>query len=346
MPKPPRPVALVGRGQDDRAKAQTAAPRQAEGPRTLQGAMNVPIEQIAPDPDQPRRAIDDEGLRDLAASMTEYGVLQPLLVREDGYLNDERARYMIIAGGRRYAAALLAGLTRLPVVVRDTEGATLRLTQLIENVQRQDLAPLDEARAFKELMDAEGLDAVALGKRLHVTGQHVRDRLLLLTDEVVAGAVQRQQVAPTVAREVLRLPKESRAQLRDRITAGEHVDHADVKAAKKRDTASGVVNPRAKGGGRAQRSASASTDTASLPGAPTAEQTLFVPALAPDAQTPPHVPAASAEAALIAVVAAREAGVFEDALQYGVARQWNCAELLAAVQQRRAESERVARVRD
>jgi len=83
--------------------------------------------------------------------------------------------------------------------VRETEGATLRVQQLVENLQRQDLAPLDEARAFKELMDAEGLSAEALGARIHISGQQIRERLRLLGDQVRADAVERGQIAPSVA---------------------------------------------------------------------------------------------------------------------------------------------------
>jgi len=267
---------VSGRRQADRPPLKASAPVDAE--RALPGALSVPIEQIVPDPDQPRRAMDSGRLAELAASLKEHGVLQPLLVREDGYLEDGRTRYMIIAGGRRHAAAQQAGLTRLPLVVRDSEGATRRLTQLAENIQRQELAPLDEALAFQELMDAEGLTAEELGKRLHITGQHVRDRILLLTDEVVALAVQRQQISPTVARDVLRLPNESRAHLRARIDAGEAVAKSDVTRARAHDAAGGVINPRAKGGGRASRKAAAPTpapaNTMRLPAEPPAPRTM------------------------------------------------------------------------
>lgn len=286
---------VSGRRQADRPPLKAAAPVDAE--RALPGAMSVPIEQIVPDPDQPRRAMDSGHLAELAASLTEHGVLQPLLVREDGYLEDGRTRYMIIAGGRRHAAAQRAGLTRLPLVVRDSEGATRRLTQLAENIQRQELAPLDEARAFQELMDAEGLTAEELGKRLHITGQHVRDRILLLTDEVVAVAVQRQQISPTVARDMLRLPDESRAQLRARIDAGEALAKVDITQARAHNAAEGVTNPRAKGGGRASHKATppvpATITTTGPPvkppalaSAPAADQTAFDPMTPLTDQTP------------------------------------------------------------
>jgi ParB/RepB/Spo0J family partition protein len=337
MPKAPPPSVSFRKPQAGRPFSE-AASTQAQGPRALQGAMSIPIEQIVPDPDQPRRAMDDVGLRDLAASLTEYGVLQPLLVREDGYLDDERARYRIIAGGRRYAAALVAGLARLPVVVRETEGAALRVTQLIENVQREDLTPLEEARAFKELMDTEGIDTVALGKRLHVTGQHVRDRLLLLTDEVVASAVQRQQITPTAARNLLRLPDESRTELRARIDAGETLDVADIKKVRARDAAGGVVNPRATGGGRGTRQVSRltppmpPTQTPPAPRESSGQQTRF--ARATD-HAPTTTPLPAAPTALDAVVRTLDADAVDALLTYGEERAWSCAELARAVRESR-----------
>src|ERR1019366_25097 len=98
-----------------------AAPiRQMNAELHLPGAMTVAIDQLVPDPHQPRKQLDPEGLAELAASIGEHGVLQPLVVREDGFLTDERARYRIIAGERRYRAAQQAGLTRLPVIVRES----------------------------------------------------------------------------------------------------------------------------------------------------------------------------------------------------------------------------------
>ncbi len=112
-----RSLPSLDRAQPGRPAPQAGtALRDAE--RTLPSALQVPIEQLVPDPDQPRRAMDRNRLTELAGSLTEYGVLQPLLVRADGFLDDGRTRYMIIAGGRRYAAAQQAGLTHLPVVVR------------------------------------------------------------------------------------------------------------------------------------------------------------------------------------------------------------------------------------
>ncbi len=240
MPKAP-PPARVGRRQADPPPTPDAPAQAKTGPRAIPLALLVPIDQIEPDPAQPRRDHGAESLAALADSLTAYGVLQPLLVREGDEGEDGRARYRIIAGGRRYAAALLAGLTRLPVVVRDTEGTTLRMTQLVENIQRQALAPLEEARAFQELMDAEGLNAEGLATLLHISGQQIRERLRLLSDQVLADAVERKQIAPSVARAVQRLPVVAQEPLRARIKAGETLPLAEVHEVKERTAAAGVT---------------------------------------------------------------------------------------------------------
>ncbi len=254
--KPLHLPTVSGRRQDERPAPKVAPP---DAERTLPGALSTPIEQLVPDPDQPRRTMDPERLAELAASLTEHGVLQPLLVRDDGYLDDGRTRYAIVAGGRRYAAAQIAGLERLPVIVRDTEGAALRLAQLVENLQRQDLDPLDEARAYKELMDAEGLSSPQLAERLHISVQTVRDRLLVLTDQPIADAVQRGQIGTSAARDILRAAPEPQAELRARVTAGEAVTKTAVKEARERAQEAGTVNPRKTGGGR-KKAAPPATD--------------------------------------------------------------------------------------
>lgn len=253
--KPPPPVTI---GMDRAQKMSAAAPMATDGIR-LAGARAVPIEQIVPDPHQPRRDWDDAEsvtrLAELAASITEFGVLQPLLVREDSALDDGRARYIIIAGGRRRAAAESAGLTTLPVVIRDEDAARVRLLQLVENIQRRALAPLDEARAYEEIIDAEGISAEALGQRLHISGQHVRERLRLLEDQAFADAVQRREISATVARDIMRLPDDEIARFRVRVLAGERLQSNDIAAARARLDAAGVTNPRRKGGGRPAREA-------------------------------------------------------------------------------------------
>ncbi|MGH2388174.1 MAG: ParB/RepB/Spo0J family partition protein [Chloroflexota bacterium] len=228
----------------------TAAAVSGATERRLAGAMEVPIEQIAADPLQPRRDWDhDDGkqrMRELADSILEFGLLQPLLVREEGTLPDGRQRYLIIAGARRRAAAERAGLGMVPVVVRGAEQARIRVLQLIENLQRQNLSWLDEARAYQELIDTEGLTPPSLAARLHISAQHVRDRLRVLADQVLADAVERRQISATAARDIKQLPDEEVMAFRNRVLAGERLQTNDIAAARARLAAAGVINPRRK----------------------------------------------------------------------------------------------------
>jgi ParB/RepB/Spo0J family partition protein len=218
--------------------------------RRLPGALEVPLEQVAADLTQPRRdwqhGEGERRLEELTGSIREFGVLQPLVVREEGTLEDGRQRYVIIAGGRRYMAAQRAGLAAVPVVVRGAEPQRARVLQLIENLQRQDLSPLDEARAYQELMDLEGLSPPALAARLHISAQHVRDRLRVLADQVLADAVARGQISATAARDIMQLPDEEVEAFRKRVRGGERLQTNDVASARARLIAAGIINPRRK----------------------------------------------------------------------------------------------------
>jgi len=199
-----RSLPSLDRAQPGRPAPQAGtALRDAE--RTLPSALQVPIEQLVPDPDQPRRAMDRNRLTELAGSLTEYGVLQPLLVRADGFLDDGRTRYMIIAGGRRYAAAQQAGLTHLPVVVSDSKDAQLRIIQLTENIQREELNAVEEARALKELMDLQSIGSRVVAERLHRSHTYVANRLKLIEHEDVAQAIRETPtISTSVALEIAR----------------------------------------------------------------------------------------------------------------------------------------------
>jgi ParB family chromosome partitioning protein len=323
---------IAGRAQGAKPDAGPEAHKHIEAERSLMGALAVPIEQIIPDPDQPRKDRDQARLTDLAASIKEYGVLQPLLVREYGLLDDGRTQYMIVAGGRRYAASQQAGIARLPVVVRDTEGAMLRLTQLIENVQRQDLAPLEEARAFMEIMDAEGLSAEQLGMRLHISGQKVRDRLLVLGNQPIADAVQRGQMGTAVAAEVLRLPDEGQAQVTAIIDAGGTVDQPTVRALRDDLKAVGVANPRAKGGGRPRKEPP--RDRAREP----VEERDYQWSIDIEGVTASQVDRGEGvrgrgHEVLQAAVAPLDVTALDAVLAYGEDRGWSCAELARTIRE-------------
>jgi ParB family chromosome partitioning protein len=150
-----------------------------------QGAIEVDIDLIAPNEKQPRVQMDDAKLDELARSIKENGVIQPILVQRVGDL------YRIIAGERRWRAAQRAGLLKVPVVVRDMpvdSGQQLLQLALIENIQRENLNPVDEAAAYQRLVDEFGLThdqiAAAVGKDRSSVANYVR--LLKLADEVRA----------------------------------------------------------------------------------------------------------------------------------------------------------------
>jgi ParB family chromosome partitioning protein len=142
----------------------------------------LPVETIRPNPNQPRTKFDPEGLAGLASSIEQNGVVQPLLVRP---LHD--GGYELVAGERRWRAARQAGLERVPAIVRDSEQAERLQVALIENVVREDLNPVDEARACAALVDDLGLSKEDLARRIGRSRPAVSNliRLLDLPDEAL-----------------------------------------------------------------------------------------------------------------------------------------------------------------
>jgi len=145
--------------------------------------LEVPVDNIKPNPDQPRSRFDDVALDELAASITEVGVLQPVVLSraEDGSL-------YLIAGERRWRAARKAGLTTIPAVVRGATGDTTLVEALVENVQRQDLTPLEEAHAYKQLLENTGMNQDQIAERVGKSRPAVSNTLRLLQ---LPGPVQR-----------------------------------------------------------------------------------------------------------------------------------------------------------
>ena len=143
----------------------------------------LPLQKIEPNPKQPRRTFDPDALQSLADSIAEHGVVQPLAVRDAG-----NGYYQIIAGERRWRAARLAGLTELPVVVLDADDQTVMELALIENLQRQDLNPMEEAEGYRVLMEEYGLTQEQAATRVGKSRPAVANalRLLALPDEVRA----------------------------------------------------------------------------------------------------------------------------------------------------------------
>jgi ParB family chromosome partitioning protein len=131
----------------------------------------VQIDLVDPNPDQPRQAMGD--LSDLVASLTEKGIIEPLIVRQRG------ARYQIIAGERRYQAAIRAGITELPVVVRDVDETEMLEIALVENIQRKDLTAFEEAEALHNLSHRCGYTHEDLAKRLGKSRTAITESLSL-----------------------------------------------------------------------------------------------------------------------------------------------------------------------
>jgi ParB family chromosome partitioning protein len=142
----------------------------------------LPVDLIAPNPHQPRRDFDPDALQALAESFGEQGVLQPVLVRPRA-----GGTYELVAGERRWRAARLAGLERIPAIVRDREDAAALEAALIENMAREDLNPIEEARACAALVEELGLTRQEIGRRVGRSRVAVSNlvRLLDLPDEVI-----------------------------------------------------------------------------------------------------------------------------------------------------------------
>ena len=157
---------------------ETLIPTQEDEEAT--GYRNVPIDQIVPNPDQPRRRFDDETLEELAASMKEVGLLQPVVLTaaDDGY--------QLIAGERRWRAAKRAGLVDIPAVIRETAGRSTLVEALVENVQRQDLTAIEEAHAYQQLLETHGMTQEQVADRVGKSRPTVSNtvRLLQLVDEI------------------------------------------------------------------------------------------------------------------------------------------------------------------
>lgn len=161
----------------------------------------VGIDDIEPNPQQPRQRIEATQLQSLAASLARQGVMQPLLVRRAG------ERYQLIAGERRWRAARVAGLARVPVVIREAKDQELLELALIENLQREDLNPMEEAAAYRRLMTELGLSQEQIAERVGKDRTTVANlvRLLKLPGPV-RDALAREELSPGHARPLLALP--------------------------------------------------------------------------------------------------------------------------------------------
>ena len=168
--------------------------------------QSLPIYKVEPNPEQPRRDFDEEELQALADSITEHGIIQPLTVRElnSGY-------YQIIAGERRWRAARLAGLSEVPVVIIEADDKKAMELALIENLQRQDLNPVEEALGYRSLMEDHGMTQEEAAKRVGKSRPAVANALRLLgLESEVLEKVRKGELSAGHARAILTIKSEKK----------------------------------------------------------------------------------------------------------------------------------------
>ncbi|ALG59893.1 MULTISPECIES: ParB/RepB/Spo0J family partition protein [Sphingomonadales] len=182
--------------------ALSSAAGQGEGgagaPRS--GLASIPVARIEPLPGQPRQIFDDEALDDLARSIAQRGVIQPVIVRP----LERKGRYQLVAGERRWRAAQRAKLHEIPAIIRDLDQREVMAIALIENIQREDLNPIEEARAYQHLADEEGMSQAEIAELVDKSRSHVANhqRLLALPEKVIAY-VERGQLSMGHARALI-----------------------------------------------------------------------------------------------------------------------------------------------
>ena len=182
----------LGRGLDSLITRTVRQDEPASGPAL------VPLSAIRVNPQQPRRHMDEEALAGLAASIAQHGILQPVVVRRLG------TGYELVAGERRFRASRIAGLQEIPVVVVEAEGARSLELALIENIQRENISALDEAEAYRRLLDQTGSTHQELASQLGKSRAAVSNsiRLLDLPDEV-QGLLESKELSAGQARAIL-----------------------------------------------------------------------------------------------------------------------------------------------
>ncbi len=193
----------LGRGLDALFGEQDSAPQSEAAPLAQVSATSnrISVDLLAPSPFQPRRHFDESALADLTASVAEKGVLQPLLVRPD---SRKPGHFEIIAGERRWRAAQRAQVHEVPVQIVDLTDAETLEVALIENLQRQDLSPVEEARGYKRLLDEFGHTQEQVGSAVGKSRTHIANSMRLLTlPETVLELIERGQLSAGQARPLI-----------------------------------------------------------------------------------------------------------------------------------------------
>ncbi len=188
-------------------------------PAPSQGLTELPVDAIVPNPHQPRQAVPQQELEELATSIREHGVLQPLVVTRAGA--SRAGGYTLIAGERRWRAAMLAGLRTVPAIIKEASSAEMLELALVENLQRADLNPLEEASAYRSLVEEFGLKQEEVAARVGKSRQAVANALRLLRLPAPAQqALAQGLISEGHARALLQVPDEElQLRLLERIVA-------------------------------------------------------------------------------------------------------------------------------
>ena len=172
----------------------------------------VSIDEIRPNPYQPRIDFDDEALMELSQSIRENGLIHPITVRQ------EKDGYEIVAGERRYRAMKIAGMIEIPVIVIDADEVQMAERALVENIQRENLSAIEEANAYVQIMKTTGISQSQLALKLGKSQSSIANKIRLLQlDEEVQQAVTARRITERHARALLALPKEKQEQAMETI---------------------------------------------------------------------------------------------------------------------------------
>lgn len=187
-----------------------------ETPRARAGFAELPPERIRANPHQPRQYFDSKALEQLAISIREHGILQPLLVSEDG-----EGGYLLLAGERRWRAARMAGLELVPVVIRERLDSRRELEMaLVENLQRRDLTPMEEARAFEELRREEGLSQAEIAARVGFDRSTISNSLRLLKlPKEIQQLLEQAQISAGHARALINRDLRTQREMAQRVVS-------------------------------------------------------------------------------------------------------------------------------
>ncbi len=188
---------------------------QSEAGSNAEQESLVAIDKVKPNPNQPRTHFNETELRELSESIKAHGVLQPLLVRKQG------DGFEIIAGERRYQAAKLAGLTEVPVAIKEADDQAVLEMALIENLQRSDLNPIEEAKGYKQLIKTSGMTQEALSKAVSKSRSTITNSLRLLDlPQQVQDLLYNGKLTAGHARAILAVPyEEARIKLAEKVVA-------------------------------------------------------------------------------------------------------------------------------